>query len=223
MWETRGIAREGNWRRMSRAGAGSDGPYPPALMAAEQLLRSETLELEGHSGRGGEGERRCSRRENAAPKRDWLTADVHGCFLPSGRFPEINPQSSPVPPSSSLPAPPHRHHVAQRARGGSLSCASSETGRGSAWAPSSAAAYLPSRRFYPDTKASRLCSHRSGQSRGPRTLNHRPGPERSESSPGNAPLSCCENTCVDQPVYDECRWSKNFNSFFLLQNCTELS
>lgn len=132
MWEMRGKAREGRWRRMSQAGVGSDALHHTPLMAAEQLVSSETLELEAHSGRGGEGERRYSRRENVAPRRDWLTADVHGCFLPSGRFPEINPLSSLIPPSFSLPGPPHCHQVAQQAQGGSLSCASSETGRGSA-------------------------------------------------------------------------------------------
>lgn len=132
MWETRGKAREGNWREMSQAGVGLDGLHHTQLMAAEQILRSETLEPEGHMGREGEGERRCSSRENAAPQRDWLTADGHGCFLPSGRFPGINPPSSLIPPSLSLPGPPHCHHVAQRAQGGSSTCASSETDRGSA-------------------------------------------------------------------------------------------
>lgn len=132
MWEMRGKAKEGNWRKMSQAGVGLDGLHHTQLVAAEQLLRNETLEPEGHLGREGEGERKYSRRENVAPKRDWLTADVHGCFLPSGRFPEINPLSSPFPPSLSVPGPPHCHHVVQRAQGGGSSCASSETDQGSA-------------------------------------------------------------------------------------------
>lgn len=128
----RGKAKEENRRKMSQVGVGLDGLHHTQRMAAAQLLRSETLEPEGHLGREGEGERRCSRRENMAPKRDWLTADVHGCFLPSGRFPEINSLSSLIPPSLSLPGPPHCHQVVERAQGGGWSCASSETGRGSA-------------------------------------------------------------------------------------------
>lgn len=205
-WGTKGKAREGNWRMMSEAVAGLAGLYHTQPTAAGQPPRSGTLESEGRTGREGGGARRCSRRGNAALRRDWLTADVRGCFPPSGRFPEINPPSPPpppTPPSSSPPGPPRCRSAGRLARGGGSCCASSKTGRGSAWAPSSAEACPPSTRFCPDTKASRPCSRRSGRSRGPRTLNHRPGPGRSESSPGSALLSCCGNTCVDQPVVDK--------------------
>lgn len=198
MWGMREKAREGNWRKISQVGVGLDGLHHTQLMAAERLLRNETLESEGHLGREGEGERWYSRRGTVAPRGDWLTAGVHGCFPPSGRFPEINPPSSLIPPSFSVPGPRHcRPAVPQ---GSSWSCASSEKGQGSASALSSAAACPPSRQFCPDTKASLLCSHRSGQSPRPRTLNHRPGPGRSGSSPGSAPLNCCGSTSVDQPV-----------------------
>lgn len=202
---TRGKSREG--RKMSQVGAGLAGLHHTQLTAAEQPLSSGTLESGGHSGREGEEGRRHSRGESVAPKRDWRTADVHGCFRPSGRFPEINPLSPPpplplIPPSSCLPGPPRCPQVVRQVQGGGWCCASSGKGQGSAWARSSAEACPPSRRFYPGTTASLLCSHRSGHSPGPRT-NHRPGPGRSESSPGSAPLSCCGNTCVDRPVGDK--------------------
>lgn len=132
MWEMRGKAREGNWRKLSPVGVGLACLQHNQRMPDEQLLRSGTLEPESHLGKEGGGERRCSRRGTEAPKRDWLTADGHGCFLPSGRFPEINPLSPPplIPPSSSLPGPPCSHRVFQWARGGSWCYASSETDRG---------------------------------------------------------------------------------------------
>lgn len=134
MWGTRGKAREGNWRKMSPAGVGLACLHQTQLMPGEQLQHSGTSGLEGQLGRKGEGERRYSRTETLAPKRDCLTADVHGCFPPSGRFPEINLLSPPplIPLSSSPPVPPCCHQVVQWAHGGSWCCASSETDRGSA-------------------------------------------------------------------------------------------
>lgn len=129
MWGMRGKAREG---KLSPAGVGLACLQHNQLMPDEQLLRSGTLEPESHLGKEGGGERRCSRRGTEAPKRDWLTADGHGCFLPSGRSPEINPLSLPplIPPSSSLPGPPCSHQMFQWARGGSWCYASSETDPG---------------------------------------------------------------------------------------------
>lgn len=96
------------------------------LMVGAQLLCSGRLELGGQSGRGAEGERRCSRRVNVAPEKgwDWVSADETGCSAPTERSPGINPLSLPPPPPppllplSSLPGPPHCLQWAQQAQGG---------------------------------------------------------------------------------------------------------
>lgn len=123
MWEMRGKAREGNWSKTLQAGVGSVCPRHIQPMVAAQLACSGRLELGGHMGREGEGERRYSMRENDAPKKDWdwVSAAETGCSPPSGRSAEINPLSPPLllSPPSSLPGPPRCHQEAQQAQGGS--------------------------------------------------------------------------------------------------------
>lgn len=67
MWEMWGKVREGNLSKMLQVEVGLVCPRHIQLMVAAKLVCSGRLELEGHSGREGEGERRYSKRENEAP------------------------------------------------------------------------------------------------------------------------------------------------------------
>lgn len=64
MWEK---AMEGNLSRTLQVEVGLVCLCRIQPMVAAKLVCSGRLELEGHSGREGEGERRNSRRENEAP------------------------------------------------------------------------------------------------------------------------------------------------------------
>lgn len=109
MWEMREKVREGSWWKTLQGAVGLVCLCHIQLMVAAQLPCSGRLGLEGHTEREGEGERRYSRKERVAPKknRDWVSADETGCFPPSERSPEINPPSPPLlPPSPSSPSNP---------------------------------------------------------------------------------------------------------------------
>lgn len=67
MWEMWGKAMEGNLSRMLQVEVGLVCLHRIQLMGVAKLVCSGRLELEGHSGREGEGERRNSRGGNEAP------------------------------------------------------------------------------------------------------------------------------------------------------------
>lgn len=67
MWEMWGKAMEGNLSRTLQVEVGLVCLRRIQLTVAAKPVCSGRLELEGHSGREGEGERWNSRRENEAP------------------------------------------------------------------------------------------------------------------------------------------------------------